>query len=783
MIPFFTQLFTPFFHNPAMVAPGLALIASPIIIHLINRMRFRRVRFAAMEFLLDSMNRNRRRVLLEQLLLLLLRVLIVMFLVFLIARLVLSSDRLALLGGKKTHHVVLLDDSGSMRDRWGETSAFQEGLEVVTRIVEQGTQRPGTQKFTLILLSDPENPILPPQRDINDTLRTDLETKLDTLECSYRRLDLAAGLDSIRNLFGEKETKAYFNNLHIVSDFRLSDWESQQAIAEAIRTLDKEEITVNLVKTVPQRNENLAVTEFSGDLQVAAAGVPLRLKVKVHNLSETVAKSVGLSVFQDGRKEPFAIRFDAIEAGKEVEREFDIVLDTPAKHRLHVSLPDDALLADNTRYLAVDLSRTNHVLIIDGNPEREDAFYVSAALAADPNITGFSPLMESADYLRKHPLDQFQCIYLLNVPMLLPDAREAVEDYVNSGGGLAWFLGDAILPLSYNEQLHRINGESLIDGLFPVSLDTAFRELPQGDEFNSGPDISFTPHPIFMAFEGQDNPFVETVRIEKYRSVSSEWQRDDNKRQDGVLTIARLRNNQPLMLEHRYGQGRVITCLTSAGPMWNNWQKNPSYVPTFLELQKYIARDDRTLARRVVGQPIRLRLESATYTDDVEVRGPDNLPIRLKASLETSPPVSQNPPPGNNKAAENNKTNETPRTDQQETNPQLVVDYQATNLPGIYAVKLVRTDQTPEERWIAYNVPIAESDLNPALTSEIEKRLGKDLKGVTIYEPGDESLVNERDADYEVRRLLLFCLVGFLLGEQLLAYRLSYHPKLAGAVA
>jgi len=783
MNPLFTQFFTPFFHNPAMVAPGLALIAAPIIIHLINRMRFRRVRFAAMEFLLDSMNRNRRRVLLEQLLLLLLRILIVMFLVFLIARLVLSSDRLALLGGKKTHHVVLLDDSGSMRDRWGETSAFQEGLKVVTRIVEQGTQRPGTQKFTLILLSDPDNPILPPQRDIDNALRTDLETKLDTLECSYRRLDLAAGLNSIRNLFGEKETKAYFNNLHVVSDFRLSDWESQQAIAEAIRTLDKEGITVNLVKTVPQRNDNLAVTEFSGDLQVAAAGVPLRLKVKIHNFSETVAKNVGLSVFQDGHKEPFAIRFDAIEAGKEVEREFDIVLDTPTRHRLHVSLPDDALLADNTRHLAVDLSRTNQVLIIDGDPQGEDAFYVSAALAADPNITGFSPLVESADYLRKHPLDQFQCIYLLNVPMLLPDAREAVEDYVKSGGGLAWFLGDAILPQSYNEQIYRINGEGLIDGLFPVSLDTAFRELPQGVDFNSGPDISFTPHPIFMAFEGQDNPFVETVRIEKYRSVSPQWERDDNKRRDGVLTIARLRNNQPLMLEHRYGQGRIITCLTSAGPMWNNWQKNPSFVPTFLELQKYVARDDRTLARRVVGQPIRLQLESAVYTDDVEIRGPDNLLIRLKASLETSPRAPPNAPPGNDQTTDNKNTNETPNSDQQETTPQLVVDFQATNLPGIYDVKLIKTDQTAEERWFAYNVPTEESDLNPAPTSEIEKRLGKELKGVTIYEPGDESLVNGRDADYEVRRLLLFCLIGFLLGEQLLAYRLSYHPKPAGAVA
>ena len=65
------------FFNPTFVAGGACLIAAPIIIHLINRMRYKRVRFAAMEFLLASQQRNRRRLLLEQLLLLLLRILIV----------------------------------------------------------------------------------------------------------------------------------------------------------------------------------------------------------------------------------------------------------------------------------------------------------------------------------------------------------------------------------------------------------------------------------------------------------------------------------------------------------------------------------------------------------------------------------------------------------------------------------------------------------------------------------------------------------------------------------
>src|SRR5205085_2187589 len=126
----------------------------PIIIHFINRMRFRRVKFAAMEFLLASQKRNRRRLLLEQLLLLLLRVLVVMAVVFLISRPILNAAQMAFFQGQKTHHVVLLDDSASQQEIQGEKSAFQHGIEVLTRIVGEGARQPGTQTLTLLQLSN-----------------------------------------------------------------------------------------------------------------------------------------------------------------------------------------------------------------------------------------------------------------------------------------------------------------------------------------------------------------------------------------------------------------------------------------------------------------------------------------------------------------------------------------------------------------------------------------------------------------------------------------------------
>jgi hypothetical protein len=82
------------FLNPYTMVAGAALVSSPIIIHLINRLRYRRVRWAAMEFLLKSQKRNRRRLIIEQLILLLLRIALVLLVGLLLARFL--SDALAL---------------------------------------------------------------------------------------------------------------------------------------------------------------------------------------------------------------------------------------------------------------------------------------------------------------------------------------------------------------------------------------------------------------------------------------------------------------------------------------------------------------------------------------------------------------------------------------------------------------------------------------------------------------------------------------------------------------
>src|SRR5882672_8570767 len=106
------------FLNPANMVIGGALISSPIIIHLINRMRFKRLRWAAMEFLLKSQKKNRRRLIIEQLILLALRCLLILLAVLLVSRYL--GLNLNVVQPKNSTHAVVIDDTLSMTDQHRE---------------------------------------------------------------------------------------------------------------------------------------------------------------------------------------------------------------------------------------------------------------------------------------------------------------------------------------------------------------------------------------------------------------------------------------------------------------------------------------------------------------------------------------------------------------------------------------------------------------------------------------------------------------------------------------
>src|SRR5881409_2150547 len=104
------------FIAPAFFAAGVLLASVPVIIHILNRRRFKIVNWAAMEFLLRALRKNRRRLRFEQWLLLAVRCLVLFIFATALARpLACRDSTLASIAGQRSGlYVFVLDNSYSM---------------------------------------------------------------------------------------------------------------------------------------------------------------------------------------------------------------------------------------------------------------------------------------------------------------------------------------------------------------------------------------------------------------------------------------------------------------------------------------------------------------------------------------------------------------------------------------------------------------------------------------------------------------------------------------------
>src|SRR5436305_10949582 len=123
------------FLTPFMLFGALAA-AIPVAIHLFFRSRYRTVPWAAMKFLLTSVEQTSRRLKFQELLLLLLRMLVLAMLAFAFARPISSMLR-GTGRGDAVDAVFVMDVSYSMGARDGAETRFERAQAGAVRIIEE----------------------------------------------------------------------------------------------------------------------------------------------------------------------------------------------------------------------------------------------------------------------------------------------------------------------------------------------------------------------------------------------------------------------------------------------------------------------------------------------------------------------------------------------------------------------------------------------------------------------------------------------------------------------
>lgn len=526
------------------MAAGGALVSSPIIIHLINRMRFKRVRWAAMEFLLKSQKRNRRKLIIEQIILLLLRILLVILIALILAR----WKNFGFAAAQNRHHIVILDDTPSMGDQWkGEagkaTTSFEAAKTlIVDEIAANIVKATKAQQLKVLLATDPDQKVF--DRGLDEQGKAELERKLKVIQVSALHVPLLKSLQKARKLF--EETPQDERILYIVSDYRRTDWtEANSKIKDELKSLAKLGIHVKFVDLAdpvrkegekdPRYNPNLAITQFRPETQLVARNMQVEFTVTVANFSNTDRNNVQVKVKVNGtERAEYSLPIPVIRANDKVEEKFPIYLDRIGINQISANLQDEGGLAiDNARFAVVEVRAKIPILFVDGDPgvtikRGSDGYVMSSYFDAKGVIPGYEMVRVTPADLEKLDLDRFASVYLGNVRQLTPKAQENLETYVKNGGSAAFFMGDLINPDFYNKQLWA-EGK----GIFPVPLaDSPTRELKKEErearlkQEQAQVLLRSATHPVLKKIYPLRNAFFKLSIDRHYQVLQGKWKKD-----------------------------------------------------------------------------------------------------------------------------------------------------------------------------------------------------------------------------------------------------------------
>src|SRR5262245_8045200 len=202
------------FLNPILLG-GLAAVSVPIIIHLLNRRKFRRVSWAAMRFLQNAIEQNQRRLRIEDMILLALRCLLLALLALALARPAILSDASAVFGQSKVTGVIILDNSRSMGLTDGVATRFEKARKAAEEALDA---MPSGSSTAVYLASDIVQKVIPePTFDLNLARKALREAPL-----TDRSTDLVPALLSALDAL--KDRLAIRREIFLITDGQASGW-------------------------------------------------------------------------------------------------------------------------------------------------------------------------------------------------------------------------------------------------------------------------------------------------------------------------------------------------------------------------------------------------------------------------------------------------------------------------------------------------------------------------------------------------------------------------------
>ena len=689
----------------------------PLILHLLNRERARRLVFSTVRFIQMSHQTNVRRHKLKRLLLLLMRILMLALLGLAFARPFFADNpEFTQKTGGKRNAVIILDTSYSMQYEGVLETAKKEAAEILAGL-------DASDAAGLILSSDNARVVAPLGSEF-----AHIRAALDTAATSNEHTDYLDAMQTADEILqpipiGEKQ-------VYLIADMQKRGWEN------FIET-DKlsPDIQIHFVDVRAEKPQNYAITQISVPPVVLKEQKASQLVARVRNFGDEPVENLQVRLFIDGNVID-SVELD-IEPDDLADAVFKVEFQDEATHTGWVELPEDRLGIDNKRYFTLQSLQSIKVHAVREEPrtrgryETVETFFMKKALASGSDAVQID-FAESVSVPNASTLASVDVLILADVAELSSGEAARVKAYVAAGGGLIVTVGNNIGADTYKQQL---GGET---GLMPCDFVQAVGDALDREQFRVLATVKYE-HPIFVPFKEPNHGDFGKARF--YRIFQAVPTKD-------ATVIAAYDDGSPALFEKPYGTlGRVLCFTSTIDREWNDLPIRAVYLPFLHESIKYLALKDVDAAPNYrVGDSVELKVSDdengdAARSKEIAVFNPNNVETRLQRNTDTTEALSRGS-----------------------------VFYDDTAVPGIYSAHT--SGAAPY--YFVVNIDTTESDLAARDVEELRSML-KGAADESVEEKPTQELVAQYHEDVEKSQnvwiYLMLAVFALAVTEMFLANR------------
>lgn len=543
-----------FLNSFFLVALGATVI--PIVIHILNRRRLRKVSFSSLEFIFELSRRRMSKVNLRRWIVLMLRTLAVLCLVLAFARPTLQSNAALFLPGKAPKHIVIcMDASSSMHAELETGTAFSLAQDLAKRVVDESGDR---DLFNVVSFAS-RTEVLFEKGTRNKQI---VRNVIDGLSPTYEHGTLGKAVTAATEYMAQSELPS--GEVYVISDFREG---SDSVIVDDA----PQGVRVVLLPLYDVAVGNVSIDRVFTPRKLIRPGEVVQVGVALTNHSRVDPVNFQLELLVEGKRK--AEKVVNLSPAATANVSFSVSLNDWGVYSCKVSKNHDRLPIDDERVFLLEVSQRVPVTLIRGRKfvegTREAAAYFYVDKALNPRGSGegeFSVHTVDEKDLTAASLGGKRVVVWTEPHDLDPRRLGLLRRFVEGGGAAMVFLGSERSDMWSDEAFARYLGARSV----------APKERAEGERFASFQ----TEHPIFRIFNEDELELLSRSRIRRYLSVN------------GVApdsVVAYLGSGDPGVWECNRGLGRLLVVAATPDMPSGDFALSPMFLPFVHTAVSYLA--------------------------------------------------------------------------------------------------------------------------------------------------------------------------------------------------